>query len=182
MQRFVGGEVGLSGIEKLLDDRDKVLWSLPSKSSLSFAMAVGFDLLDQHLDLRLASVGSDRLVGRNNRPRSLSAPGFDRFYDLGGDSTAPRESLAQPRHRGPEEIRNRGRPGSASAGRPQTSWLQNPTSGLHDHWTCEYYIASCNPNSPVILIQRTNCKESVSNTLAFRECWGRGLVIRVWTR
>ena len=57
MERFVGGEVGLSGFEELLDDRDEVLGSLPSKPPFSFALAVGFDFLDQRLDLRLASVG-----------------------------------------------------------------------------------------------------------------------------
>ena len=93
MERFVGSEVGLGSLEELLDDRGEVLRSLPSEPPFSFAVAVGFDFLDQRLDLRLAGVGHDFLVDRNNRPLDFSTPGFDLFDDLGRDISTMGESL-----------------------------------------------------------------------------------------
>ena len=80
-------------VEELFDDGGEVLGSLASEPPLSIALAVGFDLLDQLLDLRLAGVGRDFLVDRNNRPLDFSTPGFDLFQNLGRDIATVRESL-----------------------------------------------------------------------------------------
>ena len=80
-------------LKNLLDDGGEVLRSLPSKPPLSFAVVVGFDFLDQRLDLGLAGVGHDFLADRNNRPLDFSTPGFDLFQELGLDITTVRESL-----------------------------------------------------------------------------------------
>ena len=54
---------------------------------------MGFDFLDQRLDLRLAGIGHDFLVDRNNRPLDFSTPGFDPLQELGRDATTVREPL-----------------------------------------------------------------------------------------
>ena len=94
MQRFVGREVGLGGLEELLDDRDEVMRSPPSEPPLSIALAVGFDFLDQFLNFRFAVVGRGFLIDRHNRPLGFSTPGFDLFDDLRRDTATVRKSFS----------------------------------------------------------------------------------------